>query len=128
MTNEAPTPDEIDTMMSDIGSLIRVPFQVSRGLQTAKKLRDHIAALEAKIATLEAGWNSEKIPSGWTFAAYDMSKYKLLEKTKIAALEAENKRLRDLLGGANYTYLGAEYVACLEPDAITAALAQTGEK
>ena len=124
MTNEAPTPDEIDTMMSDIGSLVRVPFQVSRGLQTAKKLRAHIAALQAKIATLEAGWNSEKIPSGWTFAAYDMSKYKLLEKTKIAVLEAENKRLRVALEWIAYT----ECLVYECQEEARAALAQTGEK
>ena len=49
---EAPTQNEIDTMMSDIGSLVRVPFQVSRGLETAKRLRAHIVAQQAEVERL----------------------------------------------------------------------------
>ena len=84
MTDEAPTPDEVDTMMSDIGSLVRVPFQVSRGLQTAKKLRAHIAALKVKYHN----------------AVMDLCEVKEVSEPlndKVTALEAENKRLREAL-------------------------------
>ena len=79
MTNEAPTPGEIDTMMSDIGSLVRVPFQVSRGLQTAKKLRAHIAALEAENRGLK---NAAEKVHAWLSADY-FSTHTYLEGTQV---------------------------------------------
>ena len=145
MTNEAPTPDAErlvrnlknvayahgQTDSVEYGSDKKYRLAQEKSEEAAGALRAHIASLEAKLAE-QIREDKMRLINHCVKVLGNNSKAHIHAEaeflTKIAELEAENKRLRDLLGGANYTYLGAEYVACLEPDAITAALAQTGEK
>lgn len=114
----APTPEEVEKAKAQLSWVNKIDFGGDRDppdVVAVRTLLAHISALEASVSN---GKESCRAMASCLDRRDD----------RITALEAENKRLRDLLGGANYTYLGAEYVACLEPDAITAALAQTGEK
>lgn len=99
--------------------------------ETKAPLPDEVEKALARAAR-NIGWLEALPPYGDNdtrkAAADDMCRALEELRARIAALEAENKRLRDLLGGANYTYLGDKYVAFLAPDAIAETLAQTDGK
>lgn len=135
MTNEAPLPDDVERCLSEM------PNVGGFGEEWSGTIRAHIAAQSEKISALEKKL-SEQIREdemrlinhcvkivGNNSKAHIHAEAEFL--TRIAALEADNKRLREAIN---------EYVMCCPADRDTtssflkasdkleSALAQTGEK
>ena len=81
-----------------------------------KTLRAHIAALTKEIETT-------KRTTAGHYLTWQCTEAGLREE--ITALEAESKRLREALQSGNNTYLGGQYIVCIKPEIVEAALAQT---
>ncbi len=109
-------PDECELCQQTEGTLTKWWFRPKSGITRAEPAAPSSDDAEYAIQALEAYANGLGEGCAKTLRAH------------IAALEADNKRLREALQSGNNTYLGGQYIVCIKPEIVEAALAQTDGK